>query len=150
MGLKRRLLGPIAVAVLGLVSTACEPAKPQMELKLDVSPSGTLEVLTNVITLNVRVTCTRSTFVPLRARFPVTTNGVTYQIPLVSASNDAIEQTVHCSSPAFPNGNTWPTQWRVNPGTSISKVPPNPLPITMTGKTLSSGDVTEPIDYAVA
>jgi hypothetical protein len=150
MGMRRLLLAPIAVAVLGLVGTACQPAKPQMVLTLEVSPSGTFEVLTNVITLNVRVKCTRPARVQLRADFVLTeTPDGAFLVQLVSARTGALEQTVTCDGlAAAPNGSERTTVWRVHPAQPYAQPPPNPLPVTMTGKT-ETGVVTPPIDYDV-
>ena len=78
MGIRRLLLAPVAVAVLGLVGTACEPAPPptptpnptpENEIYIHLDPSGTYEVLTGVVGLKVTVQCTRPVDANVSAKF---------------------------------------------------------------------------------
>jgi hypothetical protein len=48
----------MAVAVLALVASACTPT-PQMVLTMDLDSAGTYEILTRVVTITVKVSCTR-------------------------------------------------------------------------------------------
>jgi hypothetical protein len=146
MGLRRLLLAPVAVAVLGLVGTACQPAPTeQMELTLDVNPSGTFNVLTNVITLTGRVTCTRQADVRLVANYPLTIDGRTRTVHL--APDGHRQGWIGCPG---PRGANWATDWQVIEGNAdpLPKTPPNPAVITMTGWTATSFP-TPPIDYDV-
>ncbi len=105
MGLRRSASAALAVAVLALLGTACEPTgTPPVKLELDISPSGTYEILTSVIAVDVRVSCPQPVGVVLEAAFPVP-----YGEQSLSTSPGGHARTgVQCPGPA---GGTFTTKW---------------------------------------
>jgi hypothetical protein len=144
MRLRRSASVAVAVAALALLGAACQPAPtPQIELRMDI-PSGKVDVLSNVITLDVHASCTRTTWAMVRATVPVTTASGTEQVPLVTPSGSNRDQPIYCGSDS-----TTYTRWVI--ASPWPKAPQNPLPVTMSGRTVSlTSAVLEPVDYDTA
>jgi hypothetical protein len=136
MGSTKRWLAGAAAVVMVLVGAGCEP-KAQMHLDLAVEPTGTYEVLTHKLTLNITVPCTRATSVAVGAAAA----SADPQHPLLwlDALDGRDSIVFRCSGPG--DVATRKTEWRV----SSAGIAPNPLPVMMMAVT--SGFVVEPIDY---
>jgi hypothetical protein len=120
MGVRRSVLAAVAVGTLGLLGTACEPTgTPQMELTMDISPSGRYEVLSKTLWVDVTVSCTRATTVHLAASTPV---------PFGDAPLYSYDQGTTVACPG-PGGQTFTTRWIW--GASA----PTSVGFKMTGKT---------------
>jgi hypothetical protein len=136
MGSMTRWLAGAAAVVLVVVGAGCEP-KPQMHLDLAVEPTGTYEVLTHKLTLNITVPCTRATSVAVRAA----AGSADPQHPLLwlDALDGRSDVLIRCSGPG--DVATRKTEWRVS-GAGLA---PNPVPVMMMAMT--SGFVLDPVDY---
>ncbi len=117
MGRRRTGLIALLVAALGVMGSACQPAPvPQMKLTLDIDPAGTYEILTEVVTAKVRLSCTRPYSVGLDVVRPVGWGGV----------QELHSDRVQCPG---PDGETFALQWK------FGFTPTKPIPILMTATT---------------
>jgi hypothetical protein len=138
MGSTRRWLVGAAAVALVVVGAACEP-KAQMHLDLAVEPTGTYEVLTHKLTLDITVPCTRATSVAVSAAAA----SADPQHPLLwlATLDGRSDGTIlfRCSGPGDIASRK--TEWRV----SSAGIAPNPLRVMMMAVT--PGFVADPIDY---
>jgi hypothetical protein len=108
MGLRGAGLAAVAVAVLGIAGTACEPPPPAVTLRLH--PSATYEVLTGAVGLTVDVACAKPGTVFLR----FAPQG---SAPMSDYASDSSWTSVSCPG---TGGGTFTTNWRWGPSAPTS------------------------------
>jgi hypothetical protein len=125
MALWRWRLTALAVAVLAFVGAACEPPPPQMQLTYDIDPSGTYEILTKVVTINVAISCTRATRIGVTAS--TGSPNRQYLTPVDPYVSGLPLIVIRCPGPAATR---FTTKWKWD-----ATAPTGVVPVLMTGNT---------------